>query len=187
MRHIFHSFPITNEEYVLLDDKYGELAQFQAWQLIKKNSRNNHNNGQEDFAQDLRISLLTAGSYYKRQTYIEECLRLCHKYADDKFIRRLVAGLADLWLNKTRHGANRQKFGIHQEKLLDKLVKALVPARQRPSRKAPLRLDAKFNRYCKAITWNNHKAMGKKITREKAIRAGQVSLSEFEYLGVDSN
>ena len=43
-------------------------------------------------------------------------------------------------------------------------------------------IDGKFTTYCKAITWNAQKSMGKKITREKGIRQAMVSLSEFDYL-----
>jgi len=182
MESIFASFPITEEEYLTLDKQFGSLCQYQSWQLIKKNSRNNHINSQEDFAQDIRISLLTAGSYYKRQVYVESCLRLCRKYVSDKFLKYMVDGLCDLWKNKTRHGANKQKFGPYQEQLLSKLLKAIVPSRHRPSKQAPLQMDTKFKTYCKAITWNNTKALGKKITRSKSITTGQVSLSEFDYL-----
>jgi len=31
--------------------------------------------------------------------------------------------------------------------------------------------------------WNQQRSMGKKITREKPLRAGMVSLSSFDYLG----
>jgi hypothetical protein len=44
-------------------------------------------------------------------------------------------------------------------------------------------MDSKFATYCKAITWNAQKSLGKKITREKSIRTGMVSLSEYDYLG----
>jgi len=182
MESIFATFPVTEEEYLRLDKQFGSLAQYQSWQLIKKNSRNNHINSQEDFVQDLRISLLTAGSYYKRQVYIETCLLLCEKHVKDKFLKYLVNGLCNLWKNKTRHGANKQKFGPYQEQLLAKLVKTIIPADKRPSKQAPLQIDTKFKTYCKAITWNNVKAMGKKITRSKSITTGQVSLSEFDYL-----
>ena len=114
MNGIFQDFPISESEYQELDEQFGKLGMYQSWQLIKKNSRNNHINSQEDFAQDLRISLLTAGSYYKRQVYIESCLLLCKKYASDRFLKYLVEGLWDLWKNKTRHGANKQKFGPYQ-------------------------------------------------------------------------
>ncbi|NBT59780.1 hypothetical protein EBT16_13450, partial [bacterium] len=67
MKMIQDSFPVTEEEYLLLDGKFGELCEYQAWQLIKKNTRNNHTDSQEDIAQDMRIALLRAASYYKRQ------------------------------------------------------------------------------------------------------------------------
>jgi hypothetical protein len=180
---IHDSFPVTEEEYLLLDKKFGELCEYQAWQLIKKNTRNNHTDSQEDIAQDMRIALLRAASYYKRQCYIESSMELCKKYAKDVVIKSVVRQLANLWKNKTRHGANKQKFGPHQEKMLDKLVKSLVPMKERPDKKAPLRIDAKFTTYCKAITWNAQKSLGKRITREKGIRTGMVSLSEYDYLG----
>lgn len=180
---ISEKFPVTDREYYLLNDKYGNLCEYAAWQLLKKNSRNNHTNEQEDIAQELRISLLRAGSYYKRQCYIERCLELCDKHAKDKFISFLVAELQYLWKNKTRHGANRQKYGPFQENILEKLVQSIVPKSERPSKTTELKIDSKFSTYAKAICWNAQKSMGKKITREKSIRAGQVSLSEFDYLG----
>jgi hypothetical protein len=183
MKMIQDSFPVTEEEYALLDSKFGELCEYQAWQLIKKNTRNNHTDSQEDIAQDMRIALLRAASYYKRQCYIEECLGTCKKHAKDAVIKSVLKQLVNLWKNKTRHGANKQKFGPHQEKMLDKLVKSLVPAKERPDRKAPLKIDTKFTTYCKAITWNAQKSLGKRITREKSIRTGMVSLSEYDYLG----
>jgi hypothetical protein len=183
MQQISERFPVTEREYFLLNDKFGDLCEYAAWQLLKKNSRNNHTNEQEDIAQELRISLLRAGSYYKRQCYIEECLDLCEKHAKDEFLSEVVKELKYLWKNKTRHGANRQKYGPFQEKILEKLVQAIVPKSERPSKKGDLKIDTKFSTYCKAITWNAQKSMGKKITREKSIRAGQVSLSEFDYLG----
>lgn len=183
MKEIQNAFPITEEEYYELESKFGELCEYQAWQLIKKNTRNNHTDSQEDIAQEMRIALLRAGSYYKRQCYIEKCLDLCSKYAKDEFIKYIVKELKNLWKNKTRHGANRQKFGLHQEKMLDKLVKCVVPIKERPDKKTPLKMDTKFQTYCKAISWNAQKSIGKKITREKTIRTGLVSLSEFDYLG----
>jgi len=185
MEHVYKRFPVSEDEFQELEDKYGKLTKYQSWQLIRKNDKNNHTEDPEDFFQDLSISLLRAGSYFKRQTYIERCLELCRKHAKDRFLKRLVRELIKLWENKTRHGANRQKFGIYQERLLEKLVRTLVPAHERPSRKAGLILDhPKFKAYCKAITWNEQKAAGKKITREKSLRSGQVSLSEYDYLGV---
>jgi hypothetical protein len=178
---IFHSYPVTNQEYFELDRKFGQLAHFQAWQLIKKNSKNNHTDEEEDVAQEMVLALLRAGSYYKRQTYIEKCLDLCDKHINDPFMKQMVEVLQDLWKNKTKHGASRQKFGPIQEKILDRLAKK-IPASKRPSKKAPLQIDAEFNTYCKSITWNQQKTLGKKITREKSIRHGMASLSEHDHL-----
>jgi hypothetical protein len=74
------------------------------------------------------------------------------------------------------------QVGGKQELMLDSIVRSVVPRRKRPNRKAPLKIDTKFSTYCKAIVWNGQKSMGKKITREKSIRSGQVSLSEYDYL-----
>ena len=182
MKIIQDSFPVTEEEYAILDKKFGELCEYQAWQLIKKNTRNNHTDNQEDIAQDMRIALLRAASYYKRQCYIESCIEICKKHVEDQVMKSVLKQLMNLWKNKTRHGANKQKFGPHQEKMLDKIVKCVVPIKKRPNKKEPLRIDAKFCTYCKAITWNAQKSLGKRITREKSIRTGMVSLSEYDYL-----
>lgn len=184
MNAIMMSYPITPQEYSDLNNAFGDLCEYAAWQLIKKNSRNNHTDDQTDIAQELRFSLIEAGSYFKRQVYIEKCLALCSQYAEEKdqFLKSLVDELQDLWNNKTRHGANRQKFGPHQERILDRLTKVLVPKAERPSRKEPLQISPEFKTYCKAITWNRQKSIGKKYTREKVIRTGMVSLSEYDYL-----
>jgi hypothetical protein len=182
MDSIVKNFPITQEEYANLDKAFGDLCEYAAWQLIKKNSRNNHTDDQCDIAQELRFSLINAGSYFKRQVYIEKCLDLCFKYVEDKFLKNMVEELIFLWNNKTRHGANRQKFGPYQEQLLDRLTKFLVPREERPSKREPLSISPEFKTYCKAITWNRQKSIGKKYTREKCIRTGMVSLSEYDYL-----
>src|SRR5690606_2956591 len=119
-------------------------------------------------AQEMRMALLRAASYYKRQTYIEKCLELCNEHAKDDFIKKIIEGLNDLWNNRRRHGASKQKFGVYQEKMLDKLTRCLVPQRVRPSKNKPLQIDDKFETYAKQVTWNSLKSLGKKITREKA-------------------
>lgn len=172
---------ITETEFEKLESKFGQLCEFQAWQLYRKNSRLSHTDEQVDIAQRLRIALMRAASYYKRQTYIKRCLELCTKYAYDEFTNSMVASLQNLWDNKTRHGANRQKFGPHQEKMLARLTRKLVPKKLIPDRHAELTIDEVFAAYCKSVTWNELKAMGKEISREKAIRSNLVSLSEFDY------
>lgn len=104
------------------------------------------------------------------------------KHTSDKLLKDFCSHLLDLWNNKTRHGANRQKFGDFQEELLDMLLRT-VPKDQWPDKNASLVIDGKFVTYCKQIIWNQQKQMGKKITREKSWRTGLVSLSEYDYLG----
>lgn len=178
---ICKEWPITSEEYELLDKDFGKLVEHQAWDLIKRNTKSNYTDDQADIAQYLRIAMMKAGSYYKRQTYIEKCLSLCEKYCI-KQDENILADLQKLWMNKTKHGANRQKFGPKEEKMLVKLLKKSVPKKLHPDKCAKLKMDLKFNSYCKSITWNEQKTMGKKITREKNIRANSVSLSEFDFM-----
>lgn len=184
MKSIADEFPISDAEYRELDRVFGDLCHFAAWQLLKKNANNNHTDDFEDINQELLMSLVRAGSYYKRQVYIEACFRMARKYRRDGFVGEMLAELERLWANRTRHGANRQKYGPHQERMLERLVQLTVPEGERPDKHAPLRIDAKFHTYCKTITWNAQKSMGRKITREKVIRTGMASLSEFDYLGV---
>jgi hypothetical protein len=179
---IVNAFPITEQEYEILDEKFGKLCHYASWQLQKKNSRNNHTNDPDDDVQELRIALLRAGSYYKRQTYIESCFVTLNKHVKDRFIKRIVRRLEKLWVDRRRHGANRQTFGPFQEVILDRLVKKHVPKACRPTRDAPLKIDGKFSTYLKQIVWNAQKSLGKKITREKSWRTGLTSLSEYEYL-----
>lgn len=182
MLDICTTYSINEAEYQELENKFGKLCWHAAHELKKKNSRNNYTDDPEDIKQELQMSMLRAGSYYKRQVYIEKCLAISKKYATDKFLKSVIAELENLWANRTRHGANRQKFGKYQEELLQKIVRKIVPKADRPNQNEPLKIDSKFATYCKAIVWNGQKSMGKKITREKSIRSGQVSLSEFDYL-----
>ena len=182
MLEIAHNFPITESEFYDLDKKFSKLCWCAAHELKKKNTNKNYLDDAEDIKQELQMSMLRAGSYYKRQVYIEKCFEIAKKYVRDKFVAKVLFELEELWQNRTRHGANRQKYGAFQEKILDKIVRKFVPKDQRPRKDAPLKIDSKFTTYCKAIIWNGQKSMGKRITREKSIRSGMVSLSEFEFL-----
>lgn len=187
MKSIMESFPVTTAEYEKLESEFGKLAHYAAWQLYKKNNKNNLTDDQEDIVQELRIALIRAGSYYKRQTFIEASFEAVDQYVTDPFARKIYEELRLLWSNRTRHGANRQKFGYFQEEILNRLVRKYVPKEVRPARDRPLNIDTKFITYCKQITWNAQKLMGKKITREKSWRTNLVSISEFDYLGAENN
>jgi hypothetical protein len=181
MLDICTTYRISEGEFEQLDKAFGKLCWKAAHELKKKNSRNNFTDDVEDVKQELLLSMLRAGSYYKRQIYIEKCLDSVKLHAKDNFLQFVVDELLNLWENRTRHGANRQKFGKHQEQILQKLVKKIVPKSERPDQNMELKIDSKFSNYCKAIVWNSEKSMGKKITREKSIRSGQVSLSEYDF------
>lgn len=181
-RSIFRSFPLSEKEYGDLEQKFGDLCKFQSWQLRRNNVNNNPGFDLDDYIQDQRMALLTAGCYYKRQVYIESCLAVLEKYVVDSFMKHLLCELKKLWKQRKRHGANRQKFGEHQEKLLARLVRQAVPRRFWPKKNRPLTIDKEFVTYCKSITWNKKKALGRKITKERSFRSGLVSLSDFDFL-----
>jgi len=183
---IFKSFPLTNEEYAELERQFGDLCKFQSWQLRRKNVKNNPGFDLDDYIQDQRMALLTAGCYYKRQCYIEACFRAVLKHAKDTFTRQIVLELSKLWQQRKRHGANRQKFGDHQEKLLTRIVRQVVPRHLWPRKNRPLEIDKRFITYCKSITWNKQKALGRRISRERSFRSGLVSLSEYDFLAGDT-
>jgi hypothetical protein len=182
MQSIINNFPINNEEYATLEKKFGLLAHDQAWQLKRRNYNNNMTDEQEDVVQEIRIAMIRAGSYFKRQTYIENSFLSLRRRVRDPFLRSVLGELKSLWKARTRHGANRQKFGPHQERMLERLVRLFVPDERQPSREAPLQLDKRFEAYCKGITWNHQRLLGKKITREKSWRTGLVSLNDYDYL-----
>ena len=182
MSSIFKNFPITTEEYGLLEKKFGQLCYYAAWQLTRKNSSNNHQYDLDDFQQELMLSVLRAGSYYKRQMYIDSSFSVLKPADIPEFSRMILQELELLWINRTRHGANRQKFGDYQEKILDDLCNFYTPKEQRPEKNRKLVFDTKFFTYCKQIIWNAQRNLGKKITREKPLRSGQVSLSDHDYL-----
>jgi hypothetical protein len=182
MKSMYKNFGLTDEEFGLLQTEFGDLAKFQGWQLLRKNLHNNHTDDLEDIEQELLIAVIKAGVYYKRQVYIEDSLKLAKRYATDDFVKELVEELNSLWTQRTKHGANKQKFGDQQEKLLERIICQVVPCDKRPNPKRSLVIDKKFSTYCKQITWNQQKSLGRKITRERSIRNGLTSLSEFGHL-----
>lgn len=178
---IVNNFPVTETEYQEIERRFGKLAHKAAWQLKQRNSGNNFPEDQEDIVQELRIAMLQSGSYFKRQAYIESSFGALEGRVRDPFMGKVVDQLRLLWKNRKRHGAGKQKFGDYQEVVLERLLKSFVPKPSRPRRDQPLNLDV-FASYCKTSTWNRQKNMGKKITREKPLRSGMVSLGEFDFL-----
>lgn len=176
------SFNITSNEYEALEEQFSDLCYHAAWQLMRKNVKNNHTEELEDVVQSLRMAVMRAGRYYKRQIYIEDCLEACNNYFDKGPQREEYETLLDLWKNRTKHGANKQKFGMKQEQMLESLIKK-IPENLRPNKNRSLVMDKKFTTYCKSITWNEQKSLGRKISKERVLRASSVSISEFDHIG----
>lgn len=179
---IVRAFPISNEEFFELEKEFGKLAYYASWQLKKKNSQNSVTNDIEDDTQEMSIAVIRAGSYYKRQTYIEDCFAALKVYLKDKLLLKILEELEALWFKRKSHGAGRQKFGDFQEKILEMMVQHHVPDVHKPDRNRKLKIDRKFIIYCKRIVWNQTKFLGKQITREKSIRNGLVSIDKFTNL-----
>lgn len=181
---MFKKFGITDDEYTQLLEEFGDLCRYEAWQLKRKNAQNNLiDTDVEDIIQDQLIAMIRAGVYYKRQVFIEACLEISEKHVKDRFMKNVLSELQELWNNRTKHGAHRRKFGDYQEKILECIVNTCIPPSERPDYKDKLRIDKKFRTYCKQITWNQQKSLGRKITKERSIRSSAVSLSEYDYLG----
>jgi hypothetical protein len=102
----------------------------------------------------------------------------------DTTSRHILNELVNLWNNRTRHGASRQKFGDYQEAILELFLKKFLPKDMIPNKQRELQMETKFLTYCKQILWNATKHLGKKISREKPLRSGQVSLSDHDYLSI---
>ena len=183
MEYILEAFRVTNEEYNVLNDKFGKLAHYAAWQLIKKNSKSNHTDDPDDVAQELRLAMIRAASYFKRQVYLEDCMKAIHKYVDGTPALAQLNKLEDSWENRTKHGANKQRFGPREEAVLESMLDKYVPTDERPDKRKTLEINNKFTTYCKSVVWNKSRSHGKGYSKDKRIRMGTVSLSEFDYLG----
>jgi hypothetical protein len=179
----FKSFTISSEEYVLLEKEFNQLCYFVSWQLMQNNSKNNHQHEIDDFKQDLLMAVLRAGSYYKRQTWIESVFLKLDQYVPKETIwEEINKSLQHLWSRKTHHGAYKRKFGEEQEEILEMMANKFVPVEEIPLKSLHVMINNKFKIYAKRIIWNASRFIGKKITKEKQIRVGQVSLSEHEFL-----
>ena len=182
LRNIFHSFQLTNSEFEMLRKKFGDLCRYEAWQLLRKNLKNNHTDDFDDIQQDLLLAMSKAGIYFKRQTYLAAALDAVSEHVTDPFLVMIVGCLRNLWKNKRLHGASKQTFGQKQEAILAKLIMT-VPAEHRPDPRKPLEMCPELAVYCKSITWNQQRALGRQISKNMGFRNGVVSLSEYSHLG----
>ena len=184
LERIVSKFPISDEEYHELHQKFDKLCCFAVWQLKKRNQTYDVLSDVDDDIQELRIALLRAASYYKRQSFIEDCFRALSAARLPGPVREVVDELWGVWESRRLHGSERKKFAAYQEEMLWQAVERHVKSAARPSASRPLRVDRRFHTYCKQIVWNAQKTIGKKLTRDKSRRRGESSLTEHEYLGL---
>lgn len=179
-------YKLSDEEWAVLDKKFGNLCKFASWKLLSKNIKSSHTDDFDDIEQELKKSMLLSALYYKRQMYLQNCFRAVKECCEkDEFPLSVVKELETLWGNRTRHGAGKQSFGPPQEKVLQALVDSYVPQDKRPDVKSSLKMDKKFIIYLKSVLWNRFRTLGKKITKEKSLRGSLVSLSNYSYLAND--
>ncbi len=180
-------FKLTDEEWQQIYNKFWKLCRHQAKSLLNMNMKGSHTDDQDDIEQEMHQSMIVAAMYHKRQCYIEACFKSLKEFSKDEAIIEMVSKLESVWRNKTKSGGVRQRFGSHQEKILYRLVNSYVPYAVRPSVNTPFKADEKFERYCKANTWNRIKTLGRKITKERSLRNGMASLSNFSHLVHNDN
>lgn len=173
---MFKEFSVTNEEYDILNKQFGELCYFIAHQLIGENIKNNFTDDFDDVVQEIRLALLDAARYYKRQTYIEDALKCARLHCKGERVLSLLVRLETMWQDRK----TRRRFKKKQEDLLERLLD-YIPQEVRPSKQQNLKMNKEFFGYCKSILWNRKKFLGKKISRDRPIRSGILSLSQFDH------
>lgn len=174
--YIQKNYPVTDDEYCVLDKKYGKLCWDAARKLANKNKSDQHS--LEDFHSEVVLGMCRGGSYYKRQIFIEECFDgLDNKiYMDFKDID-VFTNLKKIW--KKRKG----RFCIKEEKYLCELISKYncdVFVKN-------LTFDRKFEVYCKAIIWNTAKNIGQNITQKRKYVKSEISLDEWAFLARDKD
>lgn len=177
---MFKKFPILDCEYAELEKQFDKLCCMIAWDLQKKNKNNNCyvETEIEDVIQEIRIAVLEAVCYAKRQIYINDSFEIALKYCVDEKRRKMLLEIHEVWENRKLFGLNMPRFERHHEDLLEEIVMETVPENCLPNKNKVLKIDTEFKNYCKSILWNRQKSIGRKITKERAIKKGSVSLSE---------
>lgn len=170
-------YPITNEEFEVLEKKYGKLCWFAASKLASSNKKSEED--LQDFHSEILIGMFRAGSYYKRQTFIEnvlEYLNKCRVYMSAEDLTSLKM-LIKTWDRKADFTE------IHEVIIRDILAKYQdAIADKTPSDTFTLQFNEKFEVYCKAIIWNTKKSLGQSISKENEHRCQEVSLDEWGFL-----
>jgi len=179
-------YPISDAEYRILEEKYDKLCWFAANSLARSNKKSEED--LQDYHSDIQIGMFRAGSYYKRQCFLESIfayLKHCKVFMEPEEIQELSI-LRKTWSSHK----TRSSFGeVQEDKLIEILNKykgvACKPGGEKipiPDINAALKFDPNFGVYCKAIIWNTKKSLGQQISKENANRNNEISLSEYDFL-----
>lgn len=178
-------FKLTDDEWQQIHKNFWKLCRHQAKSLLNMNTKGSHTDDQDDIEQEMYQSMIIAAMYHKRQCFIDSCFNALANNVKDKGLLEIISKLESLWRPEASdelQATPRRRFGEHQEKTLYRLVNSCLPSALRPSPNTPFKFNEKFERYCKANTWNRIKTLGRKITKERTLRSGMASLSSFNYL-----
>jgi hypothetical protein len=168
-------FPITEDEFNKLEEKYGKLCWFAANKLAASQHRSPED--LDDFHSEIQIGMCRAGSYFKRQTFIENAFQFLRSQELSKSDKKEFDDIENLWNTK------KSRFGIKEE---DNLRSILDNYNEKDfDYSIPLDFDEKFKVYCKAIIWNTYKALGQQMSKENSVRSSEISLDEWPFLDGD--
>jgi hypothetical protein len=167
-------YPISDQEYGELDKKYGKLCWFAASKLAGKQHRTPED--LDDFHAEIQIGMCRAGSYYKRQTFIEKAFDYLDQHKLSKDDKSKINDLKEIWFTK--------KSAFTEDK--EDILRAILDSKQKETKEidgnVSLEFDEKFKIYCKAIIWNTAKALGQQISKENSARASEMSLDECPFI-----
>jgi len=170
-------YPITNQEFEVLEEKYGKLCWYAATNLAFTNGKSEED--RQYFHSEILIGIFRAGSYYKRQTFIENVFEYLDKYKDEMESSDIfnLEKLKDTW----KHKAN---FTETHEIIIREILKKYenISKEECPKDNFSLIFDDKFEIYCKAIIWNTKKSLGQAISKDNENRRKEVSFDDCQFL-----
>jgi hypothetical protein len=175
--YIQKKYPVSDQEYEILNTQYGKLCWFAANKLARSNRREDED--LQDFHSEIQIGMFRSGSYYKRQVFIDKSFRYLKFFFPFMTLPEIsmLNSIKDKWQNRKNH------FGEKEEAQLRVLLQVCKrQGRRTPDPAKALFMGKRFNIYCKAIIWNTYKALGQCVSKENERRNKEVSLDEWAFL-----
>ena len=166
-------YPVTDEEFDYLVQKYGKLCWFAATKL--GNQKHRLPEDLSDFHSEIQLGMCRAGSYFKRQTFLEKCFTHLEQSDLSSEDKSILEEIQKIWNTK------KALFGEKEE---DRLLELFNKYRDNVDFSDHDRLifNEKFEVYCKSIIWNTTKTLGEHISRENSLRASEISLDEYPFI-----